>query len=288
MSRTQGGRRMLVLLVAVLLLVLLSHWAWDRYLRPHHPVGPAVRVATWNLRQFSERRDVDLRAIAEVIRASSFDVVAVQEVKREGRQVDALLNTLGPPWRATSLSPVTGNHERFVFLYDGDHVQEVEGGHFVHSPRAATFGRTPYQATFRAGQFDFTLVAVHLTWEDKEHRRRESEALAGLAADVAGESAEKDVIILGDFNAQSPRDLAPATAAGLLSLNHDATNLGSTESYDTLLINPTFTREWNGAAGAVSFDDILPQYRDDAEARRRVSDHRPAYADFVTNLPDDD
>jgi endonuclease/exonuclease/phosphatase family metal-dependent hydrolase len=223
-----------------------------------------------------------------VIRQSSFDVVAVQEVKREGQQVDALLNTLGPPWRATSLSPVTGNHERFVFLYDGDHVREVEGGHFVRSPLAAAFGRTPYQATFRAGQFDFTLVTVHLTYEDKEHRRRESEALAGLAADVAGESGEKDVIVLGDFNAQSPRDLAPATAAGLLSLNHDATNLGSTEAYDTLLINPTYTREWNGAAGAVSFDDILPQYRDDAEARRRVSDHRPAYADFVTNLPDDD
>jgi endonuclease/exonuclease/phosphatase family metal-dependent hydrolase len=288
MSRTRGGRRMLALLAVVLLLVLLSHWAWDRYLRPRHPVGPAIRIATWNLRQFSERRDVDLRAIAEVIRASSFDVVAVQEVKRDGQQVDALLNTLGPPWRATSLSPVTGNHERFVFLYDGDHVQEVEGGHFVRSPLAAVFGRTPYQATFRAGQFDFTLVTVHLTYEDKEHRRRESEALAGLAADVAGQSAEKDVIVLGDFNAQSPRDLAPATSAGLLSLNHDATNLGSTEAYDTLLINPTFTREWNGTAGAVSFDDILPQYRDDAEARRRVSDHRPAYADFVTNLPDDD
>ena len=113
---------------------------------------------------------------------------------REGQQVDALLNTLGPPWRATSLSPVTGNHERFVFLYDGDHVQEVEGGHFVRSPVASVFGRTPYQATFRAGPFDFTLVTVHLTYEDKEHRRRESEALAALAADVARESAEKDVI----------------------------------------------------------------------------------------------
>jgi hypothetical protein len=71
-------------------------------------------------------------------------------------------------------------------------------------------------------------------------------------------------------------------------LNHAPTNLGSTESYDTLLIDPAATREWNGAAGAVNFDEIIPRYRDDAEARRRVSDHRPAYADFVTNQPDDD
>src|SRR5207237_4527942 len=134
MSRTQGGRRMLVLLAVVLLLVLASHWLWDRYLRPHHPAGPAVRLATWNLRQFSERRDADLRAIAGVIRASSFDVVAVQEVKRDGREVDALLNVLGPPWRATSMSRMTGNYERFVFLYDGGHVPEVPGtggAHFV-------------------------------------------------------------------------------------------------------------------------------------------------------------
>jgi hypothetical protein len=96
------------------------------------------------------------------------------------------------------------------------------------------------------------------------------------------------VIVLGDFNAQSPRDLQPAVSAGLLTLNREPTNLGSSEAYDTLLIDPRFTREWDGDAGAVSFDDIIPRYRDDAEARRKVSDHRPAYADFVTNLPDDD
>jgi len=288
MSRTSGGRRLLVALAVVVLLVLMSHWAWDHYLRQRHPVGPAVRIATWNLRQFSERPNIDIAAVAEIIRASSFDVLAIQEVKQDGRAVDALLNELGTPWRATSLSPMTGNHERFVFLYDGDHVQEVGGARFVATSNVGVFGRTPYQATFRAGQFDFTLVTVHLTWGDHQRRRQEEQALAPLAAQVAAESNEKDVIVLGDFNAQSPGDLDAPLSAGLASLNHDPTNLGSTASYDTLLINPTYTREWNGTAGAVSFDDIIPRYHDDAEARRRVSDHRPAYADFVTNLPDDD
>jgi hypothetical protein len=158
----------------------------------------------------------------------------------------------------------------------------------VASPRSAVFARTPYQASFRAGQFDFTLVTVHLSWDDRDRRRRETEALAPLARDVAAASSEKDVIVLGDFNAQSPRDLQPGVAGGFLVLNREPTNLGSTEAYDTLLIDPAYTREWNGTAGAVNFDDIIPRYREDAEARRRVSDHRPAYADFVTNLPDDD
>jgi endonuclease/exonuclease/phosphatase family metal-dependent hydrolase len=291
LSRTRGGRRALAALAVVALLAFAGHWLWENHLRPRHPVGPAVRVATWNLRHFSERPNVDLGAIAEVIRASSFDVVAVQEVKKDGRQVDALLNVLGSPWRATSLSDTTGNHERFVYLYHGDHVQEVReagGARFAASPQAGVFARTPYQATFRAGQFDFTLVTVHLSFEDRARRRRETESLPALARDVAGASAEKDVIVLGDFNAQSPRDLQPLESAGLRVLSRAATNLGSTEAYDTLVIDPAPTREWNGEAGAVNFDDILPQYKDDAEARRRVSDHRPAYADFVTNLPDDD
>src|SRR6476661_7162438 len=87
LSRTRQGRRALVALAVVALLVYGGYWLWRNHLRPRHPVGPAVRVATWNLRQFSERRDVDLRAVAEVIRASSFDVLAVQEVKRRGEAV---------------------------------------------------------------------------------------------------------------------------------------------------------------------------------------------------------
>ena len=288
LSRTRQGRRVLIVLAVAGIVIWLATWLWQNHLRPRHPVGPAVPVATWNLHQFSERRSVDLGAIAEVIRASNFDVLAIQEVKRQGEQVDALLNELGVPWRATSISDTTGNHERFVFLYNGDHVQEIGGAHFVASPQAAAFARRPYQATFRAGQFDFTLVTIHLSFDDHEKRRGETAGLALLAGDVAASSSEKDVIVLGDFNAENPQALRPFTDSGWESLNHDPTNLGSSEVYDTLVIDPGATREWNGAAGAVSFDDILPQYHDDHTARERVSDHRPAYADFVTNLPDDD
>src|SRR3954471_13740303 len=87
LSRTRRGRQILIALAVAALLAWGGYWLWRNHLRPRHPVGPAVRVATWNIRQFSERRDIDLRAVANVIRASSFDVLAIQEVKRQGEQV---------------------------------------------------------------------------------------------------------------------------------------------------------------------------------------------------------
>ena len=73
----------------------------------------------------------------------------------------------------------------------------------------------------------------------------------------------------------------------MISLNHDPSNLAGNEVYDSILIEPKATHEWNGVAGAVRFDEINFA-NNDKEASTKVSDHRPVFADFVTNLPDDD
>jgi endonuclease/exonuclease/phosphatase family metal-dependent hydrolase len=292
LMQTRQGRVTLLILALLVLSAYAGWWVWANQLRPRHPVGPTVRVATWNLRQFSpERRGVNLRAIADVISSNNFDVVALEEVKREGEEVDRLLNVLGMPWRATHFSEMTGNHERFVFLYNGDHVQEAGSPRSMSLPEASVFDRVPYQQTFRAGNFDFTLIAVHLNYSDARARTREAEALAGYAARLAEMSSEKDVIVLGDFNEQrtaAGSNLHFFLAQGWESLNAEPTNLKGSEIYDTLLIDPRHTHEWNGTAGAVRFDESSTFGNDDKRAVDEVSDHRPAYADFVTTLPDDD
>lgn len=112
--------------------------------------------------------------------------------------------------------------------------------------------------------------------------------LARFAHDLAEKSSERDVIVLGDFNeTRGHENLNYFTAEGWQSLNHDPTNLAGNEVYDTLMIDATFTREWNGTAGSIHFDEMRFG-NNDKESLQRVSDHRPAYADFVTNLPDDD
>lgn len=284
--RSPGGRKFLLVAVIVGLIVWGGYWLWRNEFRRHYPVGPTVRLATWNLREFSDaRKYVDLNAIANIIRDNHFDLVAIQEVKKEGEEVDRLVRVLGIPWQAARYSDMTGNYERFAFIYNADHVKEIGTPHFIATTEAVTFDRWPYQDTFSSGNFMFTLIEVHLSYTNVNRRRQEAQTLARFARQLQQQSPGKDVIVCGDFNEQPPNgNLHYFTDQGWESLNHDPTNLGGTEVYDTFLIDPNYTTEWSGIAGSVPFAEQL--YNNNRKrAEEEVSDHRPAYADFVTNLP---
>lgn len=279
-----------------LAIVAVSCGGWllyKRHLELPVETRPTVRIATWNLRQFSQtRKGVDFLAIADIVRANRFDVLAIQEVKGEGEAITLLVAALGLPWRAVELSDVTGNRQRFAFIYNAERVEAVGTPRFISTADAVIFDRIPYQQSFRAGNFDFTLVTCHLYYGEGragvDRRRKEAEALLRFVERSANFAVEHDWIILGDLNETRGKENLPAfVEAGWKVLNTEPTNLGGKEVYDNLLIDPKFTPEWSGRAGAVRFDDFKFRGNDKA-ARESVSDHRPAYADFVTNLPDDD
>jgi len=172
LSQTRQGRRALVVL-AILAALAWGGWLlYQQYHQRHLVAGPTVRLATWNLHEFAPRPQIDLRRIAEIIQSNHFDLLAVQELRGSGEELDTLLNVLGPPWRATRYGPTTGNHERFAFLYNADHIEEVGPAQSVSLPGASIFARTPYEDTFRAGNFEFTVVTVHLEWTNKLLRER--------------------------------------------------------------------------------------------------------------------
>jgi endonuclease/exonuclease/phosphatase family metal-dependent hydrolase len=287
----EGLRALLILIVLAAIICGAFRWFDQRHSRPAtgtattQPTG-TIRIATWNLKKFSEQGNPDFVMIAGVIRSSRFDLLAIQEVQQQGQAVQRLRRQLGEPWRH-AISERTGNNERFAFLYRGDILEVVNGPAFMQSAEAAAFARVPFTATFRAGQFDFTLVTIHLSYTDTNHRRREADALARFAKDLAANAAEKDVIVLGDFNDTGSGELRYFDSQGWTKLNHESTNLSSSEIYDNLLIDPKYTREWTGGVGVVRFDETCYQ-NDDKRAADDVSDHRPVWADFATAGPDDD
>ncbi len=185
-------------------------------------------VGSWNIRALgrvqptfeetnkSPKRNLRaLASIAEIIRR--FDVVAIQEVKRETTALRTLMNDfLGPNWELI-LSDVTagsgGNAERLAYIYDTRRVQPSGlAGEIVLPPTKAgdpteQFYRTPYIVGIEAGGQRFSLITVHIMYGDvPADRRSELEALAAYAATELRDRAQTNdqelgnLIVLGDFN----------------------------------------------------------------------------------------
>jgi endonuclease/exonuclease/phosphatase family metal-dependent hydrolase len=87
-----------------------------------------VRIATWNLREFDAtsygKRSQEAKAyIAEII--SHFDLVALQEIRRDLGALNDVMSLLGPTWdyMATDVTEgSSGNDERTAFLFNRDKV----------------------------------------------------------------------------------------------------------------------------------------------------------------------
>lgn len=180
-------------------------------------------VASWNIRAFSgltasweatphasPKRDWRAIAlIAEVI--SHFDVVAVQEVRRNTAALRFLLKQLGPSWRFIT-SDVTegdeGNGERLTFVFDTTRIQPSGlVGEIVIPPSAGApgkqFVRTPYAASFSRGGTEFILTTVHVLWgANADERLPEITAFANWMRAWAERRGDwnTNLLVLGDFN----------------------------------------------------------------------------------------
>ena len=205
---------------------------------PRKTVGDCLLLATWNIREFGEakpkggapRSPEALAYIAEII--SHFDLVAVQEVRRSTKDLDAVLRLLGSWWKyvVTDVTEGTsGNNERLAFVYDS-RVVTFSGlaGEIVlpsakkESP-ALQLARTPFVCGFKAGWKRFELCAVHIYYgksvKNDPRRVREIEQLAALLAKrgrAHQRASEPHTIALGDFNIFNRADVtfAKLTEAG--------------------------------------------------------------------------
>lgn len=295
------GRIFLLVAIVVVALAWGGWVLWDRWHAPPAPESPpanvsagSVRIATWNLRKFSERdragqHPPDLVAIARIVKEGGIDLLVIQEVQQKGEMVQRLRRQLNEPWRH-AVTDRTGNNERYGFLWREDKVRSLDTPRLYAGPEAPTFDRVPAVASFKCAEFDFVLVTAHLWYGDKANnprRRAEAEALARIAAGLQGAGAERDVIVLGDFNEMRANgNLHLFEARGFVRTNTEPTNLGSSEVFDNILVHPAYTRELV-RAGVVRFDETLFG-NDDKRAAEDVSDHRPVWADFNTVGPDDD
>lgn len=279
-------------------------------------------IGSWNLRAFgdvtpkwnaaaNDSPKRDWRAVALIAALMSyFDVISVQEVRRETEALRFLLGRLGPNWKVIT-SDVTegdeGNGERLSFVYDSTRVQPSGLVGEIVLPSTVTeptkqFARSPYAASFRRGDLEFILTSVHIIWgKNVAERIPELTKFANWMRAWADRPTDwnRNLLVLGDFNIdRMGSDLYKALfSTGLFppaELNEVPRTIFSNDKnknfYDQIawfsnFQSPTMENmltglRYEGVAGSFDFLPFAFAGKTKSEVSWRISDHYPLWVEF--------
>jgi len=284
---------------------------------PSSKLDESINIATWNIRHWGQkkRKRCSLHYIAEIL--NQFDLIAVTELRRNVSELKYVLDLLGPYWDVVFSDYTTdagGNKERIAFVYDNRAVQftglaaESDGPRIKNKTTGQyvpTFNwwRTPYMASFKAGNFDFVMLAVHLQWGTTAGRKKELEQLAKWVSTFQKDElrVDRDIIVIGDFNITSFRSALYKAIAkhglsapkSLLGLKHGS-NLAKNKRYDQILHHPTVTGSVFSAHGGVldfytGGHKVLAPYKGLTKTQFtfEMSDHLPLWAQLNVDVEDE-
>lgn len=263
---------------------------------PKRQVDENLILATWNIQQFSEKKSWRaIKYMADII--ERFDIVAIQEIKSDLRGLSKLQEVLPGKYQLL-VSDVTGNTERFAFIYDERTVEatglvsEITLDIDTQTHEGFQLHRVPYCASFRAGRFDFTVVSVHIFESKTAFREREIDVLAREIARLSKRQhtkvVDRDFFVVGDFNIvkEGDRFFKALVDQGFQlppPLDKIKTNFKQTKTFDKIswVDRPDF--RFSGKAKVVPFGKVLFQDRVPQGGSREVSDHLPLWAEFRVN-----
>ena len=287
---------------------------------PPSKLDETINVAVWNIREFGKvrRTEASIHYIAEIL--GQFDLVALVELRSDLTDLCRALPILGPSWDVVYsdwLDDGGGNKERSAFLFDRravtfnglaaevDALRSKKGTEYLATQ---SFWRAPYMCSFRAGNFDFIVIATHTRWGNSiEGRRAELQMLADwIDTRFKGKFVEDhDLIVMGDFNvpkigdnlfkALTSRGLqVPDTLVNLTAGDQviGGSNLGKDARYDQILHLPTLKKRFSNAGGTLDFfgsDAGIKVLFPDKEYTRQkfsfqLSDHFPLWVQIKTDI----
>ncbi len=245
-----------------------------------------------------ERTTEDYRRIAETIRQTGADVLGLQEIENSAA-VDSVLKHLPGYVRFVGTK---GRAQNVAVLYrSGITVESAE----EYMPVAITEGRNRPGLVLqcRAGNFDWKMMVVHFkstsrydsTAQMKEEsrvvRRQQAEKVRDWVQEVVSRSAEKDVILVGDFNDTPTREkeptLTPLRDSGLVTfLTADLTSCKNRnwKVIDHIVVNAGARARY--IDGTLFMWNVYDQYP--KEQAGKISDHCPIVAQFDITAPDND
>ena len=280
-----------VIIVIFFCLILSNQFV---YSEPGCGTGQFLKLTSWNIRVFSNgsRDDDELRKICKI--AKEFDFIAIQELRDETvlkRMIKMLKKEFSRIYDY-DISPPVGQtrKEYYAFVYDPSFISPVGTGKIYDDD---FFFRKPYYMSFKAVQFDFTVITTHIIWGSSvTQRRKEIKRLASVFRAIQdADLKENDVILLGDFNREHDDDLAWAPVKAIPGMIHVLrlplkSVIHDSNLYDNIWFQSNYVKEYTLDKNVVCFDET-DFGNDDKAASLAVSDHRPVWALFRIDFDDD-
>ena len=264
-------------------------------------VREKLRFAAWNIQKLSKNKvkdDAKLNAIVGVL--SKYDLIAITELIHEEALIKIrdtlnqkpleengkrysyeISEKVGRPGDNDKLN----NPEYYAFLYNTEVIDEVVQKIVRYPDEKDDFIRDPYWATFRAEEFDFSVIVVHLERGDGfTEPRKEVKALGRVYNHVQIKNkGENDVLLVGDFNLDPcDRDAFNSlmSLGEMEALFHwhkgHRSNAKDDQLYDNILFDKGYLKP-----AEYSASDI------DKSKMDGISDHQPIWADFFIDGDDD-
>jgi endonuclease/exonuclease/phosphatase family metal-dependent hydrolase len=287
---------------------------------PPSKLDESINVAIWNIREFGKkpRSDAAIHYIAEIL--GQFDLIALVELRDKLGDYSRVCQILGPTWDLVYsdwISDSGGNRERVGYLYDRRAIHFNGLAAEIEPPRAKkgteyltqqSFWRAPYMCSFRAGNFDFIVLATHARWGDSLEGRTAELGMLADWIDVRFKDKaveDNDLIVMGDFNTPSLDDktFKALTRRGLQiptslvdlkigALTVKGSNLGKDARYDQILHMPTLKERFTNRGGTLDFygsDAFIKELFPAAGYSRteftyQLSDHFPIWVQIDTDI----
>lgn len=196
---------------------------------PQKTAHGTLVLGTFNIRNFDDNRfgngprlDESFFYLAEIIAA--FDAMAVQELNRDTRPLERLMDILGHEWDyiVTDITEGrSGNTERLGFIFNKEKVSfKGIAGELVlpdkdlisNVTKRYQFSRTPFACSFQSGWLKFMFATVHIYYgkqskSSNEYKRRVKEIQAVAKAYAKRAKADDyNYVLVGDFNIDKLND----------------------------------------------------------------------------------
>ncbi len=259
----------------------------------------SITIAAFNIQVFgrSKRQKAEVMEVLTSV-AGEVDILLVQEIRDSseltaGFFLDAINDSAEREY-AMYEGPRLGrtrSKEQYAIYYATDRTRLIDA--YTLADPDDVFEREPVVATFQSGNFDFSVVGCHIKPDDAE---RELRALsAAVEAIIAANPGERDVIVLGDLNADGSyldesllTEIFPTDRYHVVISNEVDTMTTSDNTYDRIILrHETATHEYIASSAGVFEFDRAYEIEDDRLVRS-VSDHYPVLARFRTSAADDD